>query len=167
MTAMKNHARKSQDAPARRRKYTKTTPVIRLRRNVEKIGRHAELGRERLLAWKSDDPDVAAALALTEKIEADARDLVGRVVALEKKGFCPTRHYNVWAPAVGEVVRITEEYRSKYEAIYASVLESDSRMLDELVVHSTLPTGEIVVQRNKKTPFAVRKSHLAPVSVGD
>jgi hypothetical protein len=160
----KNH---KPEAAARRRKYARSTPVTRLRRNVEKIGRHAELGRERLLAWRSDDPDVAAALVLTEKIEADARDLVGRVAALEEKGFYPTRHYNVWTPSAGDVVRIADEYRPKYEAIYASVLAADSRMLDELVVHSTLPTGEVVVQRNKRTPFAVRKSHLAPVAVGD
>jgi hypothetical protein len=167
----KNHAHKPIQGTAvrevaRRRKYAKTTPVIRLRRNVEKIGRHAELGRERLLAWRSDDPDVVAALALTQKIEEDARELVDHVVALDEKGFCPTRHYNVWAPAPGDVVRIADEYRAKYEAIYASVLATDARMLDELVVHSTLPTGEVIVQRNKRTPFAVRKSHLAPVSSG-
>jgi len=139
--------------------------VVRLQRNVEKMIKHAELCRDRLEVWKvSQDPGVDRALELVSALVSDVSLLNEQVGALEKSGFVPPKRTVVWQPAQGDVVRVTDEQRGQYEEIYASVLKDDPEMLQELVVQRCTSKGGVVVQRKKRMPFAVKKSHLALVS---
>ncbi len=151
--------------PGRKRSYAKSTPLIRLRNNVDKIDHHAGLCLDRLTSWAegSDGGRLARAVELVREVAAASQELGGLVDDLETVGFVPERKSPVWQPAPGENVRVADEYRDKYGQIYATELKDDPEMLDGLVVHSVLESGEIVVRRGKRTPFAVRKSHLVAV----
>jgi len=142
--------------------YRKSTPVIRLRRNVDKIERHAQLCKDRLDVWKSSgDENVKGAVEEIERVIANVRRLAEFVDDLVSGGFVPPRRVPAWKPVRGERVRVAEGYRQKYEEAYSSVLKSDPGMLDDLVVVEQLSSGEVSVQRGRRTPFLVRKSHLA------
>lgn len=160
---------KSSPKEAVKGKYRRSTPVIRLRRNVDKVGRHAELCGDRLAAWRSaESPVVDGAIESVEKIRTEVGRLAELVDSLDRAGFVPPRRKPVWRPARGERVTVVDEYRSKYQEVYASVLKVDPGMLDDLAVVEQLPSGEVVVQRGRRTPFLVRKGHLArlPVECG-
>jgi len=151
----------------KKRHYERSTPVTRLRRNVEKILRHAALSAERLGVWAETDQEnfqIRRALDLLGEVTELARKVDELVVDLEELNYVPVRKSAVWQPADGELVRVVGPYRPKFEAIYAEVLKTDPAMLDELVVQSTLPSGDIVVRRGKRTPFSVRKSHIQPAA---
>lgn len=142
--------------------YRRSTPVIRLRRNVDKIARHADLCKDRLDVWKaSSNSDVEGAAKSVEAILELARRLVKHVDQLISSGFVPPRRMPAWQPAKGDRVRVVDDHRPKYEEAFASVLKADPEMLDDLVVVETLSSGEVSVQRGRKTPFLVRKSHLS------
>lgn len=146
---------------AKKNSYRRTTPVTRLRRNVEKIAKHAELCRDRLEVWKrSEDPWVALALANVEAIELQVLQLDSRVLELDKSGFIPPHRTPSWQPMSGDLVKVTDAYRSKYEQLYEKVLHEDPEMLDNLTVTKVLTSGEVLVRRGKRTPFVVRKSHI-------
>lgn len=160
---------KSDGKRGRKRRYARSTPVTRLRRNVVKISRHAELCRTRICAWISADSeacpsDLMQAASLAERIENLTTELGARVECLEAAGYVPQKPSEVWRPDDGDKVAIAPKSRQRFELIFSEALKDDPKMLDELVVRSTLPSGEIVVQRGKRTPFPVRKSHLCPVS---
>lgn len=165
MAASKNS---SEGKRGRKRRYERSTPVTRLRRNVDKISRHAELCRVRICAWISADSeacsDLTTAGSLAERIESLATELDSKVAQLELVGYVPQKASEVWRPGDGEKVAIAPKSRQRFETIFASFLKDDPTMLNNLVVRSTLPTGEIVVQRGKRTPFPVRKSHLCPAA---
>ena len=145
--------------------YRRSTPVIRLRRNVEKLAKHAELCRERLAAWKASKHPVVdkalEAVTLLEGVVCQVDSLVGE---LERTGFVPPRKVVVWQPAPGDVVRVADHYLSQFLEIYADVVRDDPDMPNELVVQKCTTKGGVVVQRRKKMPLAVRKSHLVLVS---
>jgi hypothetical protein len=134
---------------------------------VDKIARHAELCRARICAWISADSEASSDLTtagnLAERIENLAAELDSKVDLLEAAGYVPQKPSEVWRPGDGDKVTIAPKSRSRFEAIFAAALKDDPTMLDELVVRSILPSGEIVVQRGKRTPFPVRKSHLCPI----
>lgn len=144
--------------------YRKSTPVIRLQRNVEKISRLAALCRDRLEVWRqSDDTDVEGAVGSVDEVVAGVRRLAEHVERLVVAKFVPPRRMMAWKPAKGDRVKVAADYRQKYEEAYALVLKTDPQMLDDLSVVDHLPSGEVLVQRGRRTPFLVRKSHLTKV----
>ena len=149
---------------AKKTRYARSTPVIRLRRNISKISLQASIVLDRLNAWKSSANDrVLTALAEAQKIWELAKTLDGQVEALESAGFVPPRRVDAYQPAAGDRVAIAEKFRARYDKIYEGVMEEDPNFLDDLMVRSLQPTGDVVVQRGKRTPFAVRKSHIVRV----
>lgn len=145
--------------------YRKSTPVIRLRRNVDKISRHAQLCKDRLGVWRSaGDPDVDGAVRAVEGVMTEVGRLAEHVEKLVASGFIPPRRVPAWKPAKGEHVRVVDGHRQKYEEAYASFIKQDPTMLDDLLVVEHLSSGEVSVQRGRRTPFLVRKSHLAKIS---
>jgi hypothetical protein len=145
--------------------YKRSTPVIRLRRNVQKLAKHAELCRDRLAVWKSsENPIVKLALDAVANVQRHVRGLEERVIELETSKFVPPTRTPTWQPTKGEIVAVATDSKPKFKEIYESVLAEDPRMLDELSVVRTLSTGEVVVRRGKRTPFTIRKSHLVRVS---
>lgn len=150
---------------SKKNQYRHTTPVTRLRRNVEKIFRHAELCRDRLEVWKrSEDPVVDQALAVVGLIEQHARQLDDQVVRLDVAGFIPPHRTPAWQPMVGDVVKVANAYLDKYGQLYEKILREDPDMLVNLVVVKVMTSGEVLVRRGKRTPFVVRKSHVVLVS---
>ena len=148
-------------------KYKRSTPVTRVRRNVEKVGRHARLVTERLETWRSSGEDrVLASIGICQDIEHKTKLLDGCVAKLEAAGFVPPRKSAAVCLEEGQHVRVVDKHRPKYLEAFAIVLREDPDFLDDLVVATLLPTGEVSVQRGKRTPFIVRKTHLAPISVG-
>ncbi len=152
-------------AREKKNQYRHTTPVMRLRRNVEKIARHAELCHDRLMVWKrSEDPVVEQALSLVTAITQQVRDLDEQVEKLDQGGFVPPHRTPAWQPSPGETVRIANAYLAKYAQLYEKILKEDPEFLDGLLVVKVLSTGEVIVRKGKRTPFIVRKSHLVPVA---
>jgi len=145
--------------------YRRSTPVIRLRRNVDKIERHAVLCQDRLEVWRSSgDGRVEAALRAVTGVKERVVELLGLVDALERDDFVPPRRMLPWRPSKGDRVKVATEHRGRYEDAYAKVLRSDPNLLDELVVVDLLSSREILVQRGRRTPFIVRKSHVVRLS---
>lgn len=145
--------------------YRRSTPVIRLRRNVEKLAKHAVLCRDRLVSWKAaKHPIVDNALTVVASMESIIGQLDGQVGELEKIGFVPPRKVAVWVPEEGDVARVADHYLPQFAEIYASVLQEDPDMPNELVVLKCTAKGGVVVQRRKRMPFAIRKSHLVLVA---
>lgn len=142
--------------------YRKSTPVIRLQRNVEKISRLIALCRDRLEVWRqSDNVDVDGAVGTVDEVVDSVRRLSEYVESLVAAKFVPPRRMMSWKPSKGDRVKVATDYRRKYEEAYALVLKTDPLMLDDLSVVEHLPSGEVLVQRGRRTPFLVRKSHLA------
>jgi len=143
--------------------YRRSTPVGRLRRNASKIARHASLVSIRLDSWKngvaSDKRLLEAEKIVSEIVEASSR-LDAVMGKLEKSKFVPPKRSNALSFEIGQHVAIGPKYRGKYGLVFATVLNEDPHLLDDLVVQNILPSGEVVVQRKRRTPFLVAKSHL-------
>ena len=169
---------------ARRTRYRRSTPVIRLQRNVGKIVYLISLGLSRLRDWQGSatrgsatrgsairGPEARArgcevverALAVASEVAEKSVELDDLVSDLEVSGFVPPKRSNVYQPEVGDHVQICDRARPRYRQLYEKQLREDPEMLDDLVVVKTLPSGEVVVQRGRHTPFVARKSHLCPV----
>ena len=145
------------------RKYKRSTPVGRLRRNAGKIARHASLVQIRLRSWNGvSDSRVEAAKVIVDEIMSQASRLDGVMKVLEKAGFVPPRRSSALKYSVGQHVAISPKYQRKYTLVFAKVLRGDRKLLSDLVVSNILPSGEVVVQRGKRSPFVVAKSHLVP-----
>jgi hypothetical protein len=144
--------------------YKRSTPVIRLQRNISKLERHAELVLNRLSSWLSEgDESLVVAVRKTDAIMRAISDLKEEVDGLAQTGFVPPKRSAAVVFVEGQAVAVAPKYRQKYIQAFETVLQDDPNYLDELVVRSIIATGEITVQRGKKTPFIVRKSHLVPV----
>jgi len=150
-------------------RYRRSTPVIRLRRNVGKISRLADLVAERLEGWSSSrggaaDADVVKALSSVTVLRGAVSRLDEEVARLESKSFVPPRRSTSYQPKVTDHVRVIDRYRRRYVPGLSSALASDPEYLDDLVVSTVSGRGEVWVRRGPlDTPFVVRKSHLAPV----
>ena len=144
--------------------YKRSTPVIRLQRNVAKLERNAELVLNRLSSWLSeDDESLTKAVAHTDTIMQAIDDLKEEVDGLMESGFVPPKRSAAVVFSEGQTVAVAPKHRSKYAQAFESVLKDDPDFLDCLVVKSIIESGEITVQRGKRTPFIVRKSHIVPV----
>jgi hypothetical protein len=176
-----NHARVR---GARRTRYRRSTPVIRLQRNVEKIVYLISLGLTRLRDWQESatrrsatrgsatrgtapratgSEVVERALAVASEVAEKSVELDDLVSNLEASGFVPPKRSTAYQPEVGDHVQICDQSRPRYRQLYDRQLREDPKMLDDLVVVKTLPSGEVAVQRGRRTPLVARKSHLCPV----
>jgi hypothetical protein len=149
-------------------RYRRSTPVIRLRRNVGKISRLADLVAERLEGWSSlrggaADSDVVEALSSVTVLRGSVSRLDEAVARLESRGFVPPRRSTSYQPKVTDHVKVIARYKKKYVSGLASALSRDPTYLDDLVVSVVSGRGEIWVRRLGDTPFLVRKSHLASI----
>jgi hypothetical protein len=146
-------------------KYRRSTPVIRLRRNVAKLARHADLVVDRLNSWgASEDPSLGAVLETVMTVVDYILQLDAQVGVLEDTGFVPLRRSAAIVFDVGQEVAIIAKHRQKYREAFESQLKEDPMLLDGLVVRKIIKaSGEVVVQRGSRTPFIARKSHLTLV----
>jgi hypothetical protein len=145
-------------------KYRRSTPVIRLGRNVERVIYLIGIVLARLRSWQSVGNmrlEHGAGLAV-EIAERSAR--LGEMVSeLEKSGFVPPRKWTAYQPEPGHHVRVIDQFRQRYELLYEKQLLDDPQMLDDLVVVKVLSSGEVALQRGRRTPLVARKTHLCPV----
>ncbi len=151
----------------KKRRYRRSTPVGRLRRNVQKIGRHVVLMRTRIASWNADPPELALVSSKIDVVEGAVATMEGALEVLEKSGWAPPPRSSALEFEVGQHVAIAPRYRDEYEAAFEDVLRDDPDMLDDLVVDKVLESGKIVVRRGKRTPFPVSKSHLVEVEDED
>lgn len=145
-----------------KRCYKRSTPVGRLRRNAQKIARHAKLVLFRLNSWSNGEADKRTASCRLIVNEIWKRSLVlnSAMGLLEKTGFVPPKRSSSMQFNVGQHVTIAPKYLDKYRQVFASVLKEDSSLLNDLVVETVLSSSEVVIRRGKRTPFLVAKSHL-------
>jgi hypothetical protein len=144
--------------------YKRSTPVIRLQRNIAKLERNAGLILNRLSSWLTEgDQTLVKSVEHIARIMQSIDDLRVEVDALVGSDFVPPKRSAAAVFVEGQTVAIAPKYRKKYVQAFKSVLEDDPDFLDALVIKSIIETGEITVQRGKKTPFIVRKSHIVPV----
>ena len=149
----------------RRSRYTRSTPVSRLRSNVAKLVKNADLVANRLKSWQSsENQSLMNAHDVIRDIQKSIVRLDSHVEELQKVGFIPPKRNSTIVIEEGQTVAVIGKYRAKFETAFEAVLKEDPKLLDELVVKKIIPTsGEIVVQRGHRTPFIVRKSHLVLV----
>jgi len=142
--------------------YKRSTPVVRLRRNVHKLDKNAELVLNRLKSWQaSSDLDLVAACEHVRDVQKLIVKLDTCVGKLEDKGFVPPKRSSAIVYEEGQSVSVLAKHRLKYEAAFEKVLKEDPHLLDDLVVVKIIAsTGEVVVRRGQRTPFIVRKSHI-------
>jgi hypothetical protein len=144
--------------------YRKSTPVVRLHRNVVKLEKNSELVSDRLKSWQaSSDPNLLEALEVIKDVRRDISKLNEMVEALEQSGFIPPKRSSAVLYEPGNTVSVLPKHRGKYEEAFEKVLKEDPGLLNALTVVKILPSGEVVVQRGQRTPFMVRKTHLAPI----
>ena len=164
---------------ARRIRYRRSTPVIRLQRNVEKIVYLISLGLDRLRDWQESATRRSAsrgteiqtnghevverALVVASEVAEKSVELDDLVSDLEASGFVPPKRSTAYQPEVGDRVQICDRARPRYRQLYEQQLREDPKMLDELVVVKIMPSGEVSIQRGRRTPLVARKSHLCPV----
>ena len=148
-------------AGARRRRYERTTPVGRVKKNLTKADRTLELVAVRLESWGARGPRESIgdsevldrALGKVQAARASVAEATAAVSVLEKEGFVPPRRSNVLVFEVGDQVQIGDKYREKYLAVYPPMA------LKSLIVTKVLPSGEIAV-KHEEHAFIVPKSHL-------
>jgi len=143
------------------RQYRRSTPVGRLRRNTAKVARHASLVQVRIESWgEVADERVAQVNSRMGGIlvlASEADKILGRI---ERSGFVPPKKSGALVYQIGQRVMISPKARSKYRVVFKRALKEDPKFLDDLVVDTLLPTGEVVVRRGKQLPFMTPKSHL-------
>ena len=147
----------------RKRRYERTTPIGRARKNLAKIDKTLALVRSRLESWGGITYDSGSKEGVNDILDealsyaVDAGKMVGSAISalgrLEKSGFVPARRSSVVTFESDDQVKISDKYKTKYLEVYPA------SVLDGLVVSKVLPTGEIAV-KHAKTAFIVPKSHL-------
>jgi len=134
--------------------------VGRLRRNADKVSQHASLLKSRVSAWSPHDERAAAVEKLAGVVVSKAAEIDGLLAGLEESGFVPPERPRTVTWLAGQHVAVGSRFRAKYEAAFPELLRSDPGYLDDLVVESTLPSGEVVVRRRRCSPFLAPKTHL-------
>lgn len=144
-----------------KRKYRRSTPVGRVRKNLEKIGKVAQLVMVRLKLWSSSQSKqtskssdrIASLCEQMDRLMSSNDAALAIVADLEKRGWVPPRPSSVIVFEKGIKVKIGRRFKSKYRVIYSD------EVLNNLVVFENLKTGEIAVEYGQ-TVFMVPKSHL-------
>jgi hypothetical protein len=147
----------------RKRSYRRSTPVGRLRRNADKVARHASLALARMESWRNGKPDrrLEAAKAAARAVLDEAAGLDRILARLERSNYAPPKRSGALRYMTGQHVAVCPKHAAKYRLAFAEMLRKDPGMLKDLVVANVLPSGEVVVRRGKH-PFLVAKSHLIP-----
>lgn len=147
----------------RKRCYRRSTPVGRLRRNVAKVTRHAELALARMESWHNgkSNQKLEAAKVTVHEVLAKTTELDRILGLLEKSNYIPPKRSSALKYEIGQHVAVGPKHVAKYRLAFAEVLKKDPNMLKDLVVSNILVSGEVVVRRGECTPFLVAKSHLA------
>ena len=145
-------------------KYRRSTPVGRLRRNVQKAARHARLAWERIASWRTDDPRLKAVGEGAKSVTTISDEMDHALQVLEQEGWEPPVKGPI-APAAGDRVAVIAKHRAKYAEALNDLLSSDPRALDELVVDRVLTSGELSLRRGKRLVLpAVPRSHVELVA---
>jgi hypothetical protein len=136
------------------RKYTRTTPVGRVVRNVTRALDNLNNALRRLRSWeyaKEGKVDEAAAklgaaqVAITGELEGNLSELMD---------WTPPKKSMAISFEVGDEVLIRNRHMDKYAEIY------EKKVLANLTVTKVLSSGEIAVRFGDKPPFIVSKSHI-------
>lgn len=143
-----------------KRSYRKSTPVGRLRRNVEKVLQHASLLNERVAPWSGASEEARVVEVLSSEVVGKAREMDNSLAHLEEGGFVPPAKQRSVAWEVGQSVSVARKFRPKYEAAFRDDLARDAGFLDVLEVVDNLPSGEVVVRRRGGSTFMAPKTHL-------
>jgi hypothetical protein len=150
----------------RRRSYKRSTPIGRLRRNADKIARHALLSQDRLKSWQDGvpNPHMQDAWKILESIINKTFQLSSLMDALEKSGWEPPKKTGAIHFEPGQHVAIAPGSREKYKLVFGKHLARDPDLMDDLVIEAILPSGGISVRRGRGTPCLIpAKSHLVLV----
>lgn len=141
----------------RRRRYGRTTPVGRARKNLEKMEKAGDLVAGRFSTWLGGgDAHERTILSAVESLDdalKKVRLVIRAVDSLEAAQWSPPKRSSAVSLEEGAPVRIAEKHRQKYLQVYGA------DVLDDLIVSQILPSG-IAVKHGKASPFIVPKSHL-------
>lgn len=145
------------------RHYRRSTPLGRLRSNVQKVARHAGFVSRRVASWEDGGPEVRAVAEGAQSVTKIAGAMDATLEQLERAGWEPSPRPSTVEYAPGDHVAVAEKYVDKYSEALAGLLKSDPDVLGDLVVDKVLPTGELVLRRGRRVvvPMAPR-SHLVP-----
>jgi hypothetical protein len=150
----------------RKRSYKRSTPIGRLRRNADKIARHALLSQDRLKSWQNGvpNPHMQEAWKILESIINKTFQLDSLMDALEKSGWEPPKKTGTIHFEAGQHVAIAPGSRERYALVFGRSLKNDPAFMDDLIVEAVLPSGGISVRRGRGTPCLIpAKSHLVLV----
>jgi len=153
-----------------KRSYRRSTPIGRLRRNADKIVRHALLAQSRLKSWQNGiaNPHMQMAWKILEEIINKAFCLDSIMDELEDSGWKPPKKPGSPHFEVGQHVAIAPKSRPRYAQVFGAALKVDPDLMDDLVIESILPSGWISVRRGHSLPCLIpAKSHLVPAKVGE
>lgn len=146
-----------------KRSYKRSTPIGRLRRNVEKIVMHAVLSQARLKSWQNGvpDPRMTSAWKILQRMIYKAGQVDAILESLEESGWQSSKKTSIIHFEVGQHVAIAPGSRQKYELVFGKSLKKDPGLMDDLIVETVLPSGGISVRRKHGTPCLIpAKSHL-------
>lgn len=146
-----------------KRRYRRSTAVGRCRKNAAKSMFHLRLVSDRLLSWGRSHETLESARRYIDEVADDLTKIDGYLASLESCGYVPPKKSYSVCYAKGDLVSICKPYRRKYELAFAAQIAEDPSLLDELIVVDVLPSKELVVRRGKRTPFLVRKTHVAKI----
>jgi hypothetical protein len=147
-----------------KRPYRKSTPIGRLRRNADKVSKHASLLWSRVSSWGAvDDERVVTVEKMSSSIMSTSLEVDALLATLEDSGFVPPEKPRTVTWSRGQVVAVARKFRPKYEEAFRDDLRRDSGYLDGLVVVDVLTSGEVVVRRKTRSSFLLPKTHLVEV----
>ena len=150
----------------RKRSYRRSTPIGRLRRNADKIARHAALSRDRLKSWQDGVPNIhmQEARKILDAILAKTSHLGTILDALEESGWQSPKKTGAIHFEAGQHVAIAPASRERYALVFGKALQKDPTLMDDLIIEAILPSGGISVRRGRGTPCLIpAKSHLVPL----
>lgn len=147
-----------------KRRYERTTPIGRARKNLVKAQRVLDIVKSRLVSWGAvplapapadfkPNEDLLLGYQHVGKALEEISMCEGYLAALEESEFIPAKRSSIVVFKLDDEVRVGDKYREKYLEVYPS------DVLDRLVVAKVLPSGEIAVKHGKVT-FIAPKSHL-------
>lgn len=143
------------------RRYRRSTPVGRLRRNAQKILRHAGFVTGRVASWGTDVPELVLVADRAKLVSEMASDMDRSLGALEAEGYEPPPRPSSPEYEAGDRVCVASKHLDRYREALAGLLREDPDMLEDLSVDRVLLTGELVLRRGKKVVLPmVPKSHV-------
>ncbi len=150
------------------RRYRRSTPVGRLRRNAQKVLKHAGFIRRRVASWGADASELALVHERAKLVSEMAADMDGALGELEARGYEPPPRPSSPEYAPGDQVAVAVKHLDRYREALAGLMKDDPDMLEWLVVDRVLPSGELVLRRGKRVVLPmVPRSHVEPRDPGE